>query len=1692
MNNELGRKITSLTLMTIMVAGGLTFAVPGVMPEAMAANANLFVSAENSQFNNLISGPQVIEVVVIDSNINTLDDDLGEPDVTVNGKKLRMAQATDGNWYAYFAEVEQAQLADYTAVVTGGAGGLDFGTFCDPTNAGGAMGFSVSETKGIAFNNNEGRNGTATAIGTTSIAASQSCTSIDGNTTNGTINVVREYKDLNIQATNVGQIGFNVTLYPKTNANAVIQFGTGAQVHNTNAVWPFIQLYDFTTGGTVDVTYNRGGGAQTASFTFDTADGNAVTTLDRSFYPKDADVHFEIADSWLNIDPTDEDSWTFDTNPDAAKTYYGYYDEDGTAVKPLTADITSNLSALMQGDASLKIDQDASGTDIIDLSGNDNGAVLSSTKITILESGVNTGIFTSYDSDDESAVEITAGAARGNSATITYDDSDQSIVVRSSFGTLDIAIDDDEWNSGETASVTLIDEDLNKNSRSDEDLDVSSGATLVIPTLETGNPFTIGEGFTSSQFGTSRSGNVYYLDAAVSDIAADTLATYTPNTATNNTNGALTVAKYSKVGNFVPGSTDADIKTIIVPMNGTVSDLRNSINTNSTTTFYGTNLFAWDVASLSSSSTYNFYLLNYTDSDSNTSGWLPSAALAKSLLELKDGGSASGTATLSQTFMDVVDSYDSADELAIVITVDDALVDLTASASYPITLDFMTWGFSNDGDDAAERTSNQIIRFELEESGDSTGIFEGTLEYVMINQLNVQQAATFTGLTLTSDGPTFIAFEDLTDEDSPRVNYLDLGQDGVETQIADQLAAPSHSGIVYFDNESYKVADTVTITLEDADLNTDVDLINIFTVVDGTSDADRDQVGIDTNLSDFSFGSLGRLLDVTFDDARWQYDADCSSLDGLSGTGFTLVETGVDTGVFTGDFQIPDNYCNGTSSVSTTGVDIEVNYLDYRDASGEIIEVGDAAAVRANTGSITLDRTVYPVPFGVDADFTLSSDSSLPNGRSIFPIHQTGMAATTGLETGEYIANGDLTIHVRVNDPDFDVSATGEDQIATGSSGSGAPVKISVIRGSSTVILGYAGTTSEAKGVIDTDGSDLTAVRSFGPMDEIAPDAGIFEADIVIRYTDGPRSTLCPDTTTYTNIKDASGTAQDDRFDTTVTTGGDFCILQGDILQVEYTDPTDASGDSNTVTDSATFDLRNGVLQSDKSVYIIGSDIILTLIEPDFDLDNDAAETYDLDLIEWDSDARTVTIGGENESTAALEASTGAAFDPEPSAFRETGDSTGIFQVVLEMPAALQGTNLERGEQIDLEYTDWGPSGADYVGSDDEDVNVTIYTSNFGATVELDQKVYTWTDKVYITIVAPDHNMDSALIDEIGNTASDHIKISTRGFDIDRYKLVETGVDTGIFTGEVILTGFDFNADGDLATGNVGGVAGNDVGGTATSADGVGPTNGFLETSDDDGLTVSFEYSEDETVVGSALIRWNIGEIQWLEASYPASGTGVVRVIDPDMNWDPEAVDNYNIDVWSDSDAGGIDLTVTETNEATGIFEGTVFFTVSNESSGHRLRVSEGDTVTAEYEDNTLPEPYTTADEINVTATTLIGTVVPPLERAPAANLRTVDAFGNSLDTVSVDQQVQISADLSNGQDREQAFAYLVQIQDENGVTVSLAWITGSLSSGQSFSPALSWIPSEAGTYTATAFVWESVDNPTALSPPVSTTVNVR
>jgi len=97
----------------------------------------------------------------------------------------------------------------------------------------------------------------------------------------------------------------------------------------------------------------------------------------------------------------------------------------------------------------------------------------------------------------------------------------------------------------------------------------------------------------------------------------------------------------------------------------------------------------------------------------------------------------------------------------------------------------------------------------------------------------------------------------------------------------------------------------------------------------------------------------------------------------------------------------------------------------------------------------------------------------------------------------------------------------------------------------------------------------------------------------------------------------------------------------------------------------------------------------------------------------------------------------------------------------------------------------------------------------------------------------------------------------------------------------------------------------------------------------------------------------------------------------------------------------------------------------------------------------------------------------------------------NGVWQVPVNKQVQIAADVSNGQDRDQSFAYLVQIKDQNGVVVQLSWLTGTLTPSQSLNPSQSWIPTSPGSYTAEIFVWNSINNPDALSPPLSMTIAV-
>ncbi len=114
------------------------------------------------------------------------------------------------------------------------------------------------------------------------------------------------------------------------------------------------------------------------------------------------------------------------------------------------------------------------------------------------------------------------------------------------------------------------------------------------------------------------------------------------------------------------------------------------------------------------------------------------------------------------------------------------------------------------------------------------------------------------------------------------------------------------------------------------------------------------------------------------------------------------------------------------------------------------------------------------------------------------------------------------------------------------------------------------------------------------------------------------------------------------------------------------------------------------------------------------------------------------------------------------------------------------------------------------------------------------------------------------------------------------------------------------------------------------------------------------------------------------------------------------------------------------------------------------------------------------------------------LDRSPASEPEIQDSQGKKLSYILVDQQVLVVADVTNALGTQQPFTYFVQIQDDTGAVVSLGWLSGTLSPNQMLSPALSWTPLNPGTFKATVFVWEGIDNPSALSPSISIDIDVR
>jgi len=873
-------RVNLMKICLLIIASILIFPIYTSFDAEATHTPNLFVSAENPNYDNHFAGSMVIEVVISDPDFNEVGEAEGEPDVTLNGDKLRMVQATDGKWYAYFANLDMAKKADQIVLNAGvGAEGksLDFGVFCSSSTGTSVLGASFSNTEGVAVP----RSGAL--LGFTNGESSFTPCSMSPS---GTIlnNVVRNPKSVNTNpSVPTGQIGID--------ANA----------------WPIIQLFSFDD---VEIKYNKAGGTEKVELEYDEIKNISLST-DRTGYPNNAEVFIEINDVQLNQDPTDEDSWTFNINS-TETTFYQAFTESGSDsgnnspglinlvphLSRLDFDENGKLTLNLGNIAELKTNKKQPSNFVSDTTNTYSQIV------TIVESRPNSAIFENFDTSYESTIGILGNAPRGQSAIIEYNDEATSILSGSFTASLSLDASGGQFNAGQEAIVTVVDSDQNVNSGERDDLEVFR-SSAIIPTLQIGAPFTLEDAssvkFYPDSMDPLAGGTV--LPSSVPDENSDILVIDTTSS------GTTSIEKIS----FNLGETAGTLQSLFIDV---------SVNNNRGTNWINYDLRSFqeqlDITSFSDTSmTLHFGALpGITQVQIIDPGDISSA---KGLVQIDDADIAaiSGVSSSSSVFLSV--NFDSSDDTVSAGQIDNEIF------TQPIVFDLFSFGIKNNDED----TNNAIYRFELEETAKNSGIFVGTIEYTVTNQVNIFDPNLITSLRTIDDRIKFLVNDRLIDEEGINIAYSDVADVGLTISTSAKTDIRTNSGTVSFTANTYRFGQPVYFVLNDPDLNSKHDIIETYHVVNDPNSPNVDTVGTTSG---------GILVEILIKDIRYKR---CTingvEHGGLGATGFTLVEKAPDSGIFEGSFKVPTEICDktGTKLISTAGGSLDAKYHDARDSSGE-------------------------------------------------------------------------------------------------------------------------------------------------------------------------------------------------------------------------------------------------------------------------------------------------------------------------------------------------------------------------------------------------------------------------------------------------------------------------------------------------------------------------------------------------------------------------------------------------------------------------------------------------------------------------------------------------------------------------------------------------------------------------------------
>jgi hypothetical protein len=503
----------------------------------------------------------------------------------------------------------------------------------------------------------------------------------------------------------------------------------------------------------------------------------------------------------------------------------------------------------------------------------------------------------------------------------------------------------------------------------------------------------------------------------------------------------------------------------------------------------------------------------------------------------------------------------------------------------------------------------------------------------------------------------------------------------------------------------------------------------------------------------------------------------------------------------------------------------------------------------------------------------------------------------------------------------------------------------------------------------------------------------------------------------------------------------------------------DEQGDEESA--GVTFRGHDGVLDIDKAAVKTSDTAVVTLQDEDLNLDDDEVEEFDINfnddnaLLNAEIQDDDITTGHHQET------------------FTETGPDTGIFTATFDIGTDIKVIDTTTGDQstnIHWTYND----EIDSSGEEGDQLEVDTPVVSATASIQIKPDLVGPGTEVTVIVVDSDLNEHPDGKDVID--ADDTVEFRTDRNEVGKDNTVdmeETGANTGVFQFTVqLITDQNDCADDDLGATKYDATSSGDEGE-------IGACPGDL---------FSVKYTDEQNADGQKTTVSKVVEISSWDPefaadkdSYNIGDKAVITISDPDANRDSDVADTLrDIRVTSDTDQVGEEISAIETGKDTGVFKLSFALTGSATSGG--VEVKSGDTVSVRYTDD-FPADFVDNEEdkdFQYTFTVGTGPVGDNSFTPTPPSLK--DVTGNDLSSVTAGQQVILSTTVVNNLDRSQPFAAIVEVRDSSGVTIFLAWQTGTLNQAGQTQVGLSWMADNPGDYTVRTFVISDLNNPQILS----------